>query len=187
LEGKLAEVQRQSKKIIRETQKPAAISVADDISVLNPGDLVVILSLNAEGEILEINGENILVTYGESMITMVKQDNLRKVKSKKDRKPEGGGRSFGFDWSISQRKMNFKPSIDIRGKRGEEAVDIVRNFIDDATVVGVSELRILHGKGNGILKSMVREYLKSLDIVSSCKDEHVEHGGSGITVVKLDF
>ena len=80
-----------------------------------------------------------------------------------------------------------KPEIDIRGKRGEEAVDIVRSFVDDATVVGVSELRILHGKGNGILKSMVREYLNALDIVRSCKDEHVERGGSGITLVTLDF
>ena len=92
-----------------------------------------------------------------------------------------------FDWSISQRKLNFKSEIDIRGKRGEEAVEIVRNFVDDATVVGVSNLRILHGKGNGILKSLVREYLNSLDVVRSCKDEHVERGGSGITVVTLDF
>jgi DNA mismatch repair protein MutS2 len=83
--------------------------------------------------------------------------------------------------------LNFKSEIDIRGKRGDESLDIVRNFIDDATVVGVSELRILHGKGNGILKNLVREYLEGLDIVKTCKDEHVERGGSGITVVKLDF
>ncbi|HSO67236.1 MAG TPA: Smr/MutS family protein, partial [Desulfatirhabdiaceae bacterium] len=96
-------------------------------------------------------------------------------------------RAAQFDWSISQRKLNFKSEIDIRGKRGEEAVDIVRSFVDDATVVGVSELRILHGKGNGILKSMVREYLNALDVVRSCSDERVEQGGAGITVVKLDF
>jgi DNA mismatch repair protein MutS2 len=96
-------------------------------------------------------------------------------------------RSNQFDWSISQRRLNFNPEIDIRGKRGEEALDIVRSFIDDATLVGVSELRILHGKGNGILKSLVRDYLNSLDVIRSCKDEHVERGGSGITVVILDF
>ncbi len=66
-------------------------------------------------------------------------------------------------------------------------MDLVRHLVDDATVVGVSELRILHGKGNGILKNMVREYLTSLDIVRSCRDEHVERGGAGITLVTLDF
>jgi DNA mismatch repair protein MutS2 len=89
--------------------------------------------------------------------------------------------------SISERRLHFKSEIDIRGKRGEEALHIVSNFIDDATIVGVSELRILHGKGNGILKNLVREYLNGLDVVHSCKDEHEERGGSGITVVKLDF
>jgi DNA mismatch repair protein MutS2 len=139
--------------------------------------------MQADGEVLEINGDNILVTYGESMITSVRRNNLEKITGKTGAQ----GRAPQFDWSISQRKLNFKSEIDIRGKRGEEAVDIVRNFIDDATVVGVSELRILHGKGNGILKSMVREYLNSINIVRSCKDEQVDRGGSGITVVKLDF
>ena len=83
--------------------------------------------------------------------------------------------------------FHFKPEIDIRGKRGEEAIEIVRNFIDDALVVGVKELKVLHGKGNGILKSMVREYLHSLNMVRNCKDEHVERGGAGITLVTLDF
>ena len=72
-------------------------------------------------------------------------------------------------------------------KRGMDAIEIVKHFIDDATVVGVSELRILHGKGNGILKQMVREYLGSTDIVNSFGDEHEDHGGSGVTVVRLDF
>jgi DNA mismatch repair protein MutS2 len=147
---------------------------------------VQIISLQAEGTVLEINGDNILVTYGESMITSIKRSNLKKLESS-DATKSAKGHSVQFDWSIGQRKLNFKPDLDIRGRRGEEAIEIVRNFIDDATVVGVSELRILHGKGNGILKSMVREYLRGLDVVKSCKDEHVERGGSGITLVTLDF
>ncbi len=149
-----------------------------------PGDRVKILSLQAEGEVLEINGENALVTYGESMITSVKLKNLEKINSTPGKEKPKAGK---IDWSISQRRLNFKAEIDIRGKRGEEAIDIVRNFIDDATIVGVPELRILHGKGNGILKSLIREYLNSLDVVRSCKDEHVDFGGAGITVVNLDF
>ena len=86
-----------------------------------------------------------------------------------------------------ERKIIFKPEIDIRGKRGAEAVEMVRNFVDEAVVVGVKELKILHGKGNGILKQLIREYLRSVDVVRSCNDEHVDRGGAGITVVLLDY
>jgi DNA mismatch repair protein MutS2 len=187
LETKLGEVLRQTKKYKNEPVKPEPVAAPMDNNILAPGDSVRILNLNTEGEVMEINGENLLVTYGESMITSVKRNQVEKIPEKEIRSRKGSGRAVQYDWSISQRKLNFKSEIDIRGKRGEEAVDIVRSFVDDATVVGVSELRILHGKGNGILKSMVREYLNALDVVRSCKDEHVERGGSGITLVTLDF
>jgi DNA mismatch repair protein MutS2 len=187
LEGKLGEVRKQVKKFRKEPESPKPVIAAKNDMPLAPGDQVKIISLHANGEVLEINGENVLVTYGESMITSIKLINLEKLQGKEALSRQGSGRAAQFDWNISQRKLNFKSEIDIRGKRGEEAVDIVRNFIDDATVVGVSELRILHGKGNGILKSMVREYLNGIDVVRSCKDEKVELGGSGITLVTLDF
>jgi DNA mismatch repair protein MutS2 len=185
LESKLVEIRKNVKKYKSEKTEPQQVNVPAKNDQLMPGDEVRILNLDTEGEILEINGDNALVTYGESMITSVKRSNLEKIPVK-DRSRR---RSYAaqYDQSISQRKLNFKSEIDIRGKRGEEALDIVRNFIDDATVVGVSELRILHGKGNGILKSLVREYLTALDVVRSCKDEHIERGGSGITIVTLDF
>jgi DNA mismatch repair protein MutS2 len=85
------------------------------------------------------------------------------------------------------RKIHFKTDIDVRGKRGDEAVEQVRSFVDEAIVVGAKELKILHGKGNGILKQMIREYLRTVDVVRSCRDEHVERGGAGITVVILDY
>jgi DNA mismatch repair protein MutS2 len=184
LDEKINEVRKNVRKF-RKDPVPAENKIAEakTDNILLPGSRVKILSLQADGEVLEINGDNILVTYGQSMITSVKRANIEKLpetRTTKSRAPQ-------FDWSISQRKLNFKSEIDIRGKRGEEAIEIVKNFVDDATIVGVSELRILHGKGNGILKSMVRDYLSSLDVVKSCKDEHVERGGSGITVVKLDF
>jgi DNA mismatch repair protein MutS2 len=187
LETKLGEVRKQVKKYKKEPVTPEPVAKPADNKILAPGDVVRLLGLNAEGEILEISGDHILVTYGESMITSVKRANLEKVPDGEISSRQRSGRAARFDWSISQRKLNFKSEIDIRGKRGDEALDIVRSFIDDATVVGVSELRILHGKGNGILKSLVREYLNALDVVRSCKDEHAERGGSGITVVTLDF
>jgi DNA mismatch repair protein MutS2 len=187
LETKLEAVRRHTKKYTQKQVVPEPVEVPPDSNLLAPGDFVRILNLNTEGEVLEISGENVLVTYGESMITTVKRINLEKISPKEIQSSLGSGRVIQYDWSISQRKLNFKSEIDIRGKRGDEAVEIVRNFIDDATVVGVSELRILHGKGNGILKSLVREYLNALNVVRSCKDEHVDLGGSGITVVTLDF
>ena len=87
--------------------------------------------------------------------------------------------------SISDRKLNFKPSIDIRGMKLEEAIMTVTHFIDDAMMVGVGEVSILHGKGNGVLKEEIRKYLKITPGVVSFADEHVERGGSGITIVKL--
>jgi DNA mismatch repair protein MutS2 len=185
LESKLEEIRKNAGRFKGEKPEQLPDAAPVENGQLMPGDEVRILNLNTTGEVLEISGDNVLVTYGESMITSVKRNNLEKI-PEKDRLHRGS-HSTRFDQSISQRKLHFKSQIDIRGKRGEEALDIVRNFIDDATVVGVSELRILHGKGNGILKTLVREYLNSLDVVRACKDEHVERGGSGITVVTLDF
>ena len=91
------------------------------------------------------------------------------------------------DPAIVQRNINFKPEIDIRGVRGEEAINQVRDLIDNALIVQHRNLRILHGKGNGILRQLIREYLATVDVVKSFRDEHVEFGGSGITVVEMDL
>ena len=90
------------------------------------------------------------------------------------------------DPGLHERKLNFKSEIDIRGARGEEALNRVREFIDDALIVQHKNLRILHGKGNGILRQLVRDYLATVDVVKSFRDEHVDMGGSGITVVEID-
>ncbi len=88
--------------------------------------------------------------------------------------------------SISKRKLEFKPSIDVRGERLEQAIDIVTRFVDDALMVGASEIKILHGKGNGILREELRKYIKTIGGVISVRDEHIEMGGSGITIVTLE-
>jgi DNA mismatch repair protein MutS2 len=187
LEIKIGEVRKQVKKIRREPETIEKVVQEEVKKVIQAGDQVLIKNLGVEGDVLEINGDNVLVTYGESMITSVKLSSLEKKIYSGPRSSRDATKPARYDWSISQRKLNFKSEIDIRGKRGEEAVEIVKHFVDDAMVVGISNLKILHGKGNGILKNMVREYLNALDVVKSCKDEHVEQGGSGITVVTLDF
>ena len=83
--------------------------------------------------------------------------------------------------------VQFNSYLDVRGKRAEETMGIVQNFIDEAIVTDTKDLSILHGKGNGILRQLIREFLGSVDVVSSYHDEHPDRGGHGITLVKLDF
>jgi DNA mismatch repair protein MutS2 len=84
---------------------------------------------------------------------------------------------------ISQRRLNFRSQIDIRGERVMEALEQVQDLVDDALMVGVSTITILHGKGTGALKEEVRRYLRSLPQVASATDDHPDRGGSGITIV----
>ena len=87
---------------------------------------------------------------------------------------------------MSQRKLKFHPEIDMRGMRADEALQAVIYFMDDARMLGVHHVRILHGTGGGVLRQLVRDYLKTLSFVASFRDEHVQLGGSGITVVELE-
>ena len=138
--------------------------------------------------LLEIRlGYSIIVAFG-NMITTVKANKLEKISADEIGKLKKSGHiSSVSSFDVGERKLNFKPSIDIRGKRGDEALDILRRYIDDATMVSATEVKILHGKGNGILRQLIRDYLATIDVVKSYKDEHVERGGSGITVVTLDI
>ena len=86
---------------------------------------------------------------------------------------------------IHERSLNFKPNVDLRGKRGEEVMSFVKSWIDEALLIGVKELEILHGTGNGILRSIIRDYLSSIDEVQSYNDAHVERGGAGKTLIVL--
>ena len=88
--------------------------------------------------------------------------------------------------TIEDRKLNFHQDLDVRGMRGDEAVDTVMHFIDDAILMGMSRVRILHGTGTGILRQLIRQYLHTVPNVKSAKDEHVQFGGAGITVVDID-
>lgn len=87
--------------------------------------------------------------------------------------------------TIDNHRKNFKQDLDVRGMRGDEALQAVRYFIDDAILVGMPRVRILHGKGNGILRQLIRQYLASEPNVTHVRDEHVQFGGAGITVVDL--
>ena len=87
--------------------------------------------------------------------------------------------------SMYEKKLNFKQDIDVRGMRGDEALQAVTYFVDDAILVGMSRVRILHGTGTGILRTLIRQYLQTIPGVRHFADEHIQLGGAGITVVDL--
>lgn len=138
------------------------------------------------GEIMELNEKNALVAFGNMYITVSvdKLQHLNDDEKKKIRKSVRQG-SFQQSYELNQRRLSFNPGLDVRGMRAEEAVSRVASFIDEAVMVGAFEVKILHGKGNGILRHVVREYLQTVDVVSSVRDEHVDFGGAGITVVEI--
>jgi DNA mismatch repair protein MutS2 len=154
---------------------------------LKVGDAVRMIDTMAAGEIVEIKDKTILVETG-SFRFKASRDKIERISRAELKKSIKSGNVYiEADPLISQRKLNFKPEIDIRGVRGEEAINLVRDLIDNALMVQHKNLRILHGKGNGILRQLIREYLATMNVVRSFRDEHVDMGGSGITVVEMDF
>ena len=151
-----------------------------------PGDNVKIEGQNTIGEVLEVGDKNVVVAFGQ-LRTSVNRKKLERV-SNNEAKRENRGKNrtqANINKNISEKKLNFKPEIDIRGQRAEEAIANIQAFVDEAIMLDVHELRILHGKGNGILKEVIRSFLKSDPIITSFRDEHVQFGGSGITIVEL--
>ena len=144
-------------------------------------------SNNMVGEVMQIGGNWINVSVG-SIMSRVSKESVEVISNNEFNTTVKGLPKQMSEYSsgISERKLNFKPEIDIRGERLMDAIPIVERFIDDAIMVGVGEVKILHGKGNGILKEEIRKILKTMPGVLSCKDEDVRFGGSGITIVTLD-
>ncbi|MGN1262997.1 MAG: endonuclease MutS2, partial [Prevotella sp.] len=152
---------------------------------LAPGDTVRIKGLTSVGVIESVAGSMTTVIFGD-MRTKMRTDRLERAEKKKTEEPRTvNSVSRHTRETIDNRKLNFKQDLDVRGMRGDEAVNAVTYFIDDATLVGMSRVRILHGTGNGILRRLIREFLSTMPHVSGFRDEHVQFGGAGITVVDI--
>lgn len=167
-------------------KKAAEISRMED-KPLSPGDAVRMTDTMAAGEVIKVRDKMVEIETG-SLRLFVPADKIEKITRSELRKSIRSNQiTYKADPALELRKRNFRPEIDIRGVRGEEALNLVQDFIDNALIVQHRNLRILHGKGNGILRQLVREYLSTVNIVKSFRDEGVELGGSGITVVEMDF
>lgn len=154
-------------------------------ATLNEGTTVRIKGLTSVGKIESTDGKMATVIFGD-MRTKMRIERLERAEAPKKEEPKTYA-SVGRQTreTIDDRKLHFKQDIDIRGMRGDEAINAVTYFIDDAILVGMSRVRILHGTGTGILRQLIRQYLSTVPNVTSYRDEHVQFGGAGITVVDI--
>lgn len=152
------------------------------------GSSVRIKGLTSVGKVESIDGTQATVIFG-GMRSKMALSRLESVDATTQQQEQKQFQAFNYSRqtraTIEQHRNNFHQELDVRGMRTEEAINKVQGFIDDAILVGTSQVRILHGKGNGILRQMIRQYLKTIPNVTSFRDEHVQFGGAGITVVEL--
>ncbi len=150
------------------------------------GNYVRVKDSGTIGEVLGVRGKDLEISLG-GLKTKVKMTRVEKV-SKREQKKEEKERTKRFGMKgidINAKMSNYNSNLDIRGRRGEEIFFEVQNFVDEGAMLGFDELRIVHGKGDGILRDVVRNILDTMSQVRSYKDEHVERGGAGVTVVQI--
>ena len=175
---------KKEKKKAPANEKPVSVVKEEPISI---GSSVKIKGQTSVGTVTELNGKNATVTFG-MIKTSVKVERLEHAKAMPQPKEtvKSSFISTQTQDNVYEKKLSFKQDIDVRGMRGDEAIQAVTYFIDDAILLGISRVRILHGTGTGILRTLIRDYLKTVSGVAHFQDEHVQFGGAGITVVDLE-
>lgn len=149
------------------------------------GDNVVMKGATTVGSIIERSGKYAIVAFG-NLKTKVEISKLQLTMRQATQAKETSSISNATSNELRNRQLQFKPDIDVRGMRGDEAVQAITYFIDDAIQFNAKRVRILHGTGTGILKTLIRQYLNTVNGVHSYRDEHIQMGGAGITVVDLE-
>ena len=198
-ERKARKAQRKEKKgeeqkaVSEKLAARAAASLNAANRPMGKGDTVRIKGTSSVGTVESVQGKQAMVVFGD-MRTKVKLEQLERADKPKDDPSTAADRHAHLAIQTSRmtratmedRRQNFHQDLDVRGMRGDEAVDAVMHFIDDAILIGMSRVRILHGTGSGILRQLIRQYLNTVPNVTKAHDEHVQFGGAGITVVDLE-
>ena len=182
----LREKQKRKEERKKKKAAEAAQPVQPKVKPIQTGDYVRIKGQTSVGKVLELSERNAVVMFG-LMKTNVKPERLERTDPPKTSNVMAKSTFVSSETQdqMYQKKLNFRQDIDVRGMRGDEAVQAVTYFIDDAIQVGVNRVRILHGTGTGILRTLIRQYLATVPGVAHFQDEHVQFGGAGITVVDL--
>ena len=167
-----------------ETQ-PTVVPVVPESLAPTPGDKVRIKGQSAIGEVLSAGANNIAVAVGHMIVNLTPDKVERISRSEYKQVVRNNVHIPSHTTDFSVKRLNFKPLVDVRGQRTIDALESVVSFIDEAIVLEMNEVRILHGKGNGILKEEIRKYLKTFGNLLRFTDESEEAGGAGITVVRF--
>ncbi|MCK9256221.1 MAG: Smr/MutS family protein, partial [Bacteroidales bacterium] len=153
-----------------------------DENKINIGSKVRIKGQEAIGEVIDLGEKNAVVSFG-NMYSSISFDKLEKVSETLYKQQNRQSSNLHFNYN--EKVLNFKPYIDLRGNRVEETIRKITDLIDEAVMLSFKEVKILHGRGNGILRQHIRDYLKTLPEVESFYNEDIRFGGDGITIVKL--
>ncbi len=182
---KMAKI-KEREKHKKEKNKPT-VGEPFNRDVIQVGDAVRLKGQTSAGTVMEIQGKQVVVSFGmiKSTLKLEQLEKVSKGQIKKEIQKSTFVSSHTTD-EMHEKKLNFKQSIDVRGMRGDEALQAVTYFIDDAIQVGAGKVRILHGTGTGILRQLIRDYLRTVPGIRNYQDEHVQFGGAGITVVDLE-
>jgi DNA mismatch repair protein MutS2 len=157
---------------------------------LQPGDKVALIGQEGHGEVVSVKGKTAEVLFG-GLKTLVKVAQLEKLGRAEIKEREQAAKSaaaklgMGGNMNMTSRMADFSPTLDLRGERAEDALHKIMAFVDDAVMLGMPEIKFLHGRGNGVLRQVVRDYLRSQRAVASVADEHADRGGDGVTIAVL--
>ncbi|SET47018.1 endonuclease MutS2 [Hymenobacter actinosclerus] len=186
--GKLDTFVREKLQI--EPPKARATRELADAATLKVGDKVALLGQEGHGEIMSVKGKTAEVSFG-GMKTIVKVSQLEKLTRSeiREREKQAARRApaqyAGSGFDTTGRMASFKPTLDLRGERAEDALNKIRSYVDDAIMLGIPEIKILHGRGNGVLRQIARDYLHRTREVASVAEEHADRGGDGVTIAVL--
>ena len=178
--------------VVEQSGDPNAVAFSAS-DALQPGDYVRLKGQQTVGEVLSVNGRQVQVAFGmiKSMVDFARLEKVSRNQLKKEQNYTNGMGALLKDSEtpvevMSSRRSSFKQQLDVRGMRADEALQAVMYYMDDAILLSVSQVRILHGTGTGALRQAIRQYLSTLPGIKDFHDEHVQFGGAGITVVELD-
>jgi DNA mismatch repair protein MutS2 len=162
---------------VKEEKKPEVVQPLN--TPIEVGDWVQLKDSETTGQVLEINRDNLVLALGE-LRSVLKKNRVIKISNKQAKK---AAQSNSYTGSISEAISSFNAELDLRGMRGENAIHEVEKYLDKSIMLGFPVVKLIHGKGDGILRKMIREYLKKYSQVNRVEDEHADRGGDGITYV----
>ncbi|WP_423149634.1 endonuclease MutS2 [Rubrolithibacter danxiaensis] len=163
-----------------EVKEEKKATVKPETDELAAGDWVKLSDSNTIGQVIDVAKDNVILAMGD-LRSVVKRKRVQKISRQEVPKEIRKSYSSAISDSIAQ----FKPELDVRGMRGEEALYEIEKYLDKAIMMGFPSLKIIHGKGDGILRKLIRDYLRKYSQVSRMEDEHADRGGDGITYVYL--